>query len=115
MMRSTDRDADPVQEGADTFLADIGRKVVIRGGYQIMREGARDVLRRGGLCNSASRGLWSLGKSRVSGCGNQWKCGCALQQSPAIGDRHIEVPLNDFVAFKMGAHRLLAKLGHSQR
>ena len=55
MPRSADRDADPVHERPDAFLANISRKIAISGGYEITRERARDVFRRGGIRRTAGR------------------------------------------------------------
>jgi hypothetical protein len=89
MMRSSDRDADPVQQRSHAFPADIGRKIVILRGDQIMGEGAGDVFRRDGLGRGSGRGVGSLRECRARGGHSHWKRCCGLQHGPAIGDRHI--------------------------
>ena len=46
VMRAADGDADPVQQRAHAFLADIGRQVIVAARDEIMRQRARDVFRR---------------------------------------------------------------------
>jgi hypothetical protein len=75
MAGAADRDADPVQQRPHAPLANRARKIVLLGGHEIMREGARDVWRR-----------------------DRRRRGCGLHRSPATSDRHVDArPERDIV------------------